>query len=160
MMNKKNQHISWDTYFLALVSLISKRSKDPNTQVGAVIVNDLNQIISTGYNGFPRGIDDNLHSWLREGEWKDTKYPYVVHAELNAILSSKTNVRDCVLYTSLFPCNECSKSIIQSGIKKVIYSNDKYDYMIENKISKQMLKTAGVKLELKKAVEIELKLDD
>ncbi|ARU91425.1 deoxycytidylate deaminase [Spiroplasma clarkii] len=118
-MTKRTNYIDWDTYFLAMVKLIAMRSKDPSTQVGAVIVNDLFQVVSTGYNGFPRGISDDEFPWTREGDWTQTKYPYVVHAELNAILSSNTNVRDCTMYTSLFPCNECSKSIIQSGIKKL-----------------------------------------
>ncbi|ATX70841.1 deoxycytidylate deaminase [Spiroplasma clarkii] len=158
-MTKRTNYIDWDTYFLAMVKLIAMRSKDPSTQVGAVIVNDLFQVVSTGYNGFPRGISDDEFPWTREGDWTQTKYPYVVHAELNAILSSNTNVRDCTMYTSLFPCNECSKSIIQSGIKKIVYSCDKYSDTAEFQVSKKMLTTAGVQLELKPAVEVVLKFN-
>lgn len=157
-MKKRTNYIDWDTYFLAMVELIAMRSKDPNTQVGAVIVNDLKQVVSTGYNGFPRGVSDDDHPWGREGEWEQTKYPYVVHAELNAILASSTNVRGCTIYTSLFPCNECSKSIIQSGIKKVIYSSDKYCGTPKNNIAKKMLLSAGLQLEIKPEVHVTLEV--
>ncbi|AHI53104.1 deoxycytidylate deaminase [Spiroplasma culicicola] len=155
-MQKRKDYIDWDTYFLAMVQLNAMRSKDPNTQVGAVIVNDLKQIVSTGYNGLPRGLNDDLYPWGREGQWEDTKYPYIVHAELNAILSAGKNLRGTIMYTSLFPCNECSKSIIQSGIKKIIYSSDKYEGSVENNISKKMLTEAGIILELKKPVSIKI----
>ncbi|WP_338984592.1 dCMP deaminase family protein [Spiroplasma endosymbiont of Diplazon laetatorius] len=153
-MKKRDNYIDWDTYFLAMVQLNAMRSKDPSTQVGCVIVNDLKQVVSTGYNGLPRGLDDNNYPWSREGELEDTKYPYIVHAELNAILSSKDSVRGCEIYTSLFPCNECTKSIIQSGIKRIIYSSDKYDETVENKIAKKMLKEANVEFVFKKEVKV------
>ncbi|AGR42317.1 deoxycytidylate deaminase [Spiroplasma diminutum] len=156
-MKKRDNYIDWDTYFLAMVQLNAMRSKDPTTQVGSVIVNDLKQVISTGYNGLPRGLNDDNYPWDRQGDLKDTKYPYIVHAELNAILSSKESVRGCEIYTSLFPCNECTKSIIQSGIKKIIYSSDKYIDTIENKIAKKMLDEAKIKYIYKKEIKVELK---
>ncbi len=128
------------------VSLLAgKRSKDPNTQVGACIVSADNIIISTGYNGFPAGCSDDEYPWEREGN--DTKYPYVVHAELNAILNSNgRSLTGATLYVSLFPCNECAKAIIQSGIKEVVYLSDKYDKTDSNNASKRMFGSAGVKL--------------
>ncbi|QEH62085.1 deoxycytidylate deaminase [Spiroplasma chinense] len=158
-MNCRDNYIDWNTYFMAMVELNAMKSKDPNTQVGAVIVNDLKQIVSTGYNGMPRGFNDNDYPWDREGEWQDTKYPYIVHAELNAILSSGHNVRGCYMYTSLFPCNECSKSLIQSGIKKVYFASDKYNGTIENKVSKKMLDDAGISYEKLAKVELSLKIE-
>ncbi len=153
-MKKRKDYIDWDTYFLAMVQLNAMRSKDPTTQVGCVIVNDLKQVVSTGYNGLPRGLNDDIYPWARDGKLEETKYPYIVHAELNAILSSKESVRGCEIYTSLFPCNECTKSIIQSGIKKITYSSDKYEDKIENKIAKKMLKEAKVECTYKREVKI------
>lgn len=125
--------------------LAAKRSKDPNTQVGACIVNGDNIIISTGYNGFPYGCSDDEYPWDREGT--ETKYPYVVHAELNAILNSKgRSLEGAKIYVSLFPCNECAKAIIQSGIKEVIYLSDKYEKNESTAASKRMLNSAGVKM--------------
>ena len=125
--------------------LASKRSKDPNTQVGACVVDENNIIVSTGYNGFPRGCSDDMFPWAREGE--NTKYPYVVHAELNAILNSGgRNLRNSRLYVSLFPCNECAKAIIQSGIKEIIYISDKYLNTPGTIASKKMFDAAGVKI--------------
>ncbi|ALX70519.1 deoxycytidylate deaminase [Spiroplasma turonicum] len=156
-MSKRKDYIDWDTYFLAMVKLNAMRSKDPETQVGAVIVNNFNTVVATGYNGLPRGLSDDDYPWVRDGNFKETKYAYVVHAELNAILSAGANVRDCIIYTSLFPCNECVKSIIQSGIKKIIYSNDKYNLTDQNYVAKKMLKDANVIFEYKKEVIVELK---
>ncbi|WP_339033729.1 dCMP deaminase family protein [Spiroplasma endosymbiont of Cantharis rufa] len=153
-MQKRKDYIDWDTYFLAMVQLNAMRSKDPTTQVGCVIVNNLKQVVSTGYNGLPRGLNDDNYPWSRDGKLEETKYPYIVHAELNAILSSKDSVRGCEIYTSLFPCNECTKSIIQSGIKKITYSCDKYENKVENKIAKKMLKEAKVEYIFKKEVKI------
>lgn len=125
--------------------LAAKRSKDPNTQVGACIVSSDNIIISTGYNGFPYGCSDDEYPWDREGT--ETKYPYVVHAELNAILNSKgRSLEGAKIYVSLFPCNECAKAIIQSGIKEVIYLSDKYEKNESTAASKRMLNSAGVKM--------------
>lgn len=142
---KRTDYISWDEYFMGVALLASKRSKDPNTQVGACIVDENNVIISTGYNGFPIGCSDDEFPWEREGE--NTKYPYVVHAELNAILNASGKVlRGSRVYVALFPCNECAKAIIQAGIKEVIYLSDKYADTPLTQASKLMLKTAGVKL--------------
>lgn len=138
--------ISWDEYFMGLAHLSALRSKDPNTQVGACIVDEDNKVVSIGYNGMPRGCQDNKMPWEREGGFLTTKYAYVVHAELNAILNSPRSVRNCTLYVSLFPCNECAKAIIQSGIKKVIYESDKYNGTDGNIASKRMLNDAGIEL--------------
>ena len=138
--------ISWDEYFMGLAHLSAMRSKDPNTQVGACIVDDERKVVSIGYNGFPIGISDKEFPWEREGGVLETKYAYVVHAELNAILNSKRSLDGCTLYVSLFPCNECAKAIIQSGIKKIIYESDKYANLDNFKASRRMLETAGVEL--------------
>ena len=138
--------ISWDEYFMGISHLSALRSKDPNTQVGACIVDTDHKVVSIGYNGMPRGCADEQFPWEREGGFLDTKYAFVVHAELNAILNSPRSVKDCTLYVSLFPCNECAKAIIQSGIKKVIYESDKYVGTDGNIASKKMLTEAGVEL--------------
>ncbi|MBR6921698.1 MAG: dCMP deaminase family protein [Clostridia bacterium] len=143
---KRKDYISWDEYFMSVALLAAMRSKDPNTQVGACIVGEDKRIISTGYNGFPRGCSDDEFPWDREGE--DTKYPFVVHAELNAILNAGgRNLSGSKLYVALFPCNECAKAIIQAGIKTVVYLSDKYDGTPSVLASKRMLRAAGVKLE-------------
>ncbi len=139
--------ISWEEYFMGLAHLSALRSKDPNTQVGACIVDQDNKVVSIGYNGMPRGCNDEDFPWEREGGFLDTKYAFVVHAELNAILNSPRPVSGCTLYVSLFPCNECAKAIIQSGIKKIIYESDKYDGTEGNIASKKMLQEAGVELQ-------------
>ena len=142
---KRNDYISWDEYFMGIAILASKRSKDPNTQVGACIVSPDNIIISTGYNGMPKGCSDDEFPWARTGEEIDTKYPFVVHAELNAILNANgRDLRGSRLYVALFPCNECAKAIIQCGIKEVIYMSDKYSGTMGNLASKKMLQVAGV----------------
>ena len=139
--------ISWEEYFMGLAHLAGLRSKDPNTQVGAAIIDKDKKVVSMGYNGMPRGCNDEDFPWEREGGFLDTKYAYVVHAELNAILNSPRPVKDCTLYVSLFPCNECAKAIIQSGIKKIVYESDKYDGTDGNIASKKMLREAGIELE-------------
>ena len=132
---------------MGVAMLSSYRSKDPNTQVGACIVNDKNRIMSMGYNGFPSGCSDDEFPWERDGDAYDTKYPYVCHAELNAILNCRgANLESSRIYVALFPCNECAKAIIQSGIKEVVYISDKYANTPGTLISKRMLKSAGVKL--------------
>ncbi|WP_339022371.1 dCMP deaminase family protein [Spiroplasma endosymbiont of Crioceris asparagi] len=153
---EKHSTIDWDTYFLAIVQLISMRSKDPNTKVGSVIVDDLNQVISTGYNGMARGVSDKDYSWSNDQSngIENTKYPFVVHSEANAIVSARRDIRGTKLYTSLFPCNECSKLIIQSGIKEVIYSDNKYKNEVLTIASKRMLKDAGVKMIFKDPVKV------
>ena len=148
MSGKRTNTISWDEYFMGVAVLSSMRSKDPNTQVGACIVSEDRKIIGVGYNGFPIGCSDEDLPWDREGDWYDTKYPYVCHAELNAILNANnpTLLKGATLYVALFPCNECAKAIIQSGIKEVIYLSDKYADTPSTQASKLMLTTAGVKL--------------
>ena len=141
---KRVDYISWDEYFMGIAMLAARRSKDPSTQVGACIVSQENIIISTGYNGMPKGCSDDEFPWGREGE--QTKYPFVVHAELNAILNANgRDLRGSRLYVALFPCNECAKAIIQSGVKEVLYLSDKYADTMLNLASKRMLTAAGVK---------------
>ena len=141
---KRSDYISWDEYFMGVAKLAACRSKDPSTQVGACIVSPEKIIISTGYNGMPKGCSDDEFPWGREGA--ETKYPYVVHAELNAILNANgRDLRNSCVYVALFPCNECAKAIIQSGIKEVVYLSDKYAGTPENLASKRMLDAAGVK---------------
>ena len=150
--------ISWEDYFMGLAHLSALRSKDPNTQVGACIIDSENKVVSIGYNGMPRGCRDEDFPWERQGDFLNTKYAYVVHAELNAILNSPRPVKDCTLYVSLFPCNECAKAIIQSGIKKVVYESDKYDGTDGNTASKKMLNDAGVELvQMDHEVSVELR---
>ena len=147
-MGKREDYISWDEYFMGVAHLSGMRSKDPNTQVGACIVSRDNKILSMGYNGFPIGCSDEEFSWEREGEWLDTKYPFVTHGELNAILNYRGgSLEGTKLYVSLFPCNECAKAIIQAGIKTVVYDSDKYDGTPAVAASKRMLKAAGVVLQ-------------
>ena len=146
-MGKREGYLSWDDYFMSVALLSGKRSKDPSTQVGACIVNKNNIIESIGYNGLPKGCSDDEFPWGKEGETLNTKYPFVVHAELNAILNAKgKDLSGCRIYVALFPCNECAKAIIQSGISEVIYLSDKYANTDSVKASKLMFKCAGVKL--------------
>ncbi len=147
MSNKRLDYLDWDTYFMAVAKLSSKRSKDPSTQVGACIVSDDNRILSIGYNGTPNGFDDDVFPWDRDGHPLETKYLYVVHAERNAILNYRGHRRDFVnakIYVDLFPCNECAKEIIQSGIKEVIYLSDKYSATDEVVASKRLFDACGV----------------
>jgi len=146
MLKKRQDYISWDEYFMGVALLSAKRSKDPSTQVGACIVSDKNKIVGAGYNGLPIGCDDDEFPWEKTGEFLDTKYPYICHAELNAILNNiGMDLKGCKIYTALFPCNECSKAIIQSGITEVIYLSDKYEGNDIFKASKFMLDKASVK---------------
>ena len=158
---KRTDYINWDEYFMGIAMLAARRSKDPNTQVGACIVSDDNIIISTGYNGMPKGCSDDEFPWDRKGENEAaTKYPYVVHAELNAILNaSGRDLRGSRIYVALFPCNECAKAIIQCGIKEVIYLSDKYHDTMLNLVSKRMLDAAGVKFTRMRTELKELVLD-
>lgn len=142
---KRNGYISWDEYFMGIALLSAKRSKDPSTQVGACIVNDENRIMSVGYNGMPKGCSDDEFPWERDGGMLDTKYAFVCHAELNAILNFRGgSLSGCKVYCTLFPCNECAKAIIQSGLKEIIYLEDKYADTDGVKASKLMFKNAGV----------------
>ncbi len=156
-MAKRKDILSWDEYFIGLAHLSAYRSKDPSTQVGAVIVDDDNRVVSIGYNGLPRGCSDDEFPWEREGDILETKYPFVVHAELNAILNSRNSVKDCTIYVSLFPCNECAKAIIQSGIKRIVYESDKYYDTEMVKASKRMLASANVECkQLKETIKIDV----
>ncbi|WP_334640154.1 dihydrofolate reductase [Mycoplasma bradburyae] len=138
--------ISWDEYFMMLAKTSAMRSKDPSTQVGACVVNDKKYVIGLGYNGMPKGLD-NIFPWKREDEDpSSTKYPYVIHAEINAILNTSTIIKDCTLYTNLFPCSNCAKTIVQSGIIEVVYEDNKYEHLPDNKISTFILESAGIKL--------------
>ena len=153
--------ISWDEYFMGIAHLSAMRSKDPNTKVGACIVNSENKILSVGYNGFPIGLNDQKFPWNREGGFKDTKYAYVVHAELNAILNSNVSLKDAICYVTLFPCNECAKVVVQSGIKEVIYLSDKYHGTDATVVSKKIFDVCGVKYRQfeGKSKNIEINLD-
>lgn len=145
MSGKREDYISWDEYFMGVSVLSGMRSKDPNTQVGACIVGADNRILSMGYNGFPNGCSDELFPWAREEKGLKSKYPYVTHSELNAILNYKGgSLEGSKLYVSLFPCNECAKAIIQAGIKTVVYDCDKYKDSDSVIASKMMFDAAGV----------------
>ena len=158
---KRENYLSWQEYFMGIAFLSDKRSKDPVTQVGACIVID-DKIIGIGYNGFPRGNNDDNMPWGKEGEYLETKYPYVVHAELNAILNSNKSVKDATIYVTHFPCNECSKAIIQSGISKVVYFSDKHKDKDSTKASIRMLQNAGIEVEKidLKIEKIDIKFED
>lgn len=142
----RKDYITWDEYFMGIAQLAAARSKDPNTQVGACIVNDEHKIVSVGYNGMPRGVADKDMPWEREGDFLNTKYPYVCHAELNAILNNVANLNGCKLYVTLFPCNECAKAVIQAGIKEIVYASDKYADTDSTKASKTLFNKCGIKL--------------
>lgn len=150
MSEKRADYLTWDEYFVGIMKLSSLRSKDPNTQVGACIVSPDNRILSVGYNGAPNGFPDDDFPWGREGDKLDTKYPYVCHGELNAILNFRGNMRElqgAKLYVHYFPCNECAKAVIQSGIKEVIYSHryDHDNHAEEMEASIRMFNKCGVK---------------
>lgn len=145
---KRQDYLSWDEYFMAVAMLSGMRSKDPNTQVGCCIVSADNKILSMGYNGLPMGCSDDEFPWDREGDDPlATKYPFVAHSELNAILNYRGGSLDgAKLYVSLFPCNECAKAIIQAGIRTVIYASDKYAGAPMTRASRRMFNAAGVTL--------------
>ena len=162
MSKARSNYLRWDEYFMAIAKLSAMRSKDPNTQVGACIVDANNRILSIGYNGAPNGFHDDNFPWDREGPMLETKYAYVCHAELNAILNYRGSRKDlevAKIYVDLFPCNECAKLIIQSGIKEVIYLVDKYKDTDSVKISKKLFDECGVRyypLEIDKKIDINL----
>ena len=162
-LNKnRKDYLTWDEYFMSVAKLSAMRSKDPSTQVGACIASNTNRILSTGYNGAPNGIEDKYFPWDREGEFLNTKYAYVCHAEMNCILSYRGDNKDLEnarIYVDLFPCNECAKIIIQSGTKEVIYLCDKYADTDGVKASKKMFDACGVKykqLNMNKEITIKL----
>lgn len=140
--------VTWDEYFMTIALLSAKRSKDPSTQVGACIVDNENKVVSIGYNGMPRHCDDTKLTW-EKGDDLNSKYLYVCHAEFNAILNTRdgSHLNGCKIYVTLFPCNECAKAIIQTGIKKVIYLSDKYQDQLSTRASKKLFEVAGVEIE-------------
>ena len=153
---KSDNYISWDEYFMGVAMLSALRSKDPSTKVGACIVNQNKRIVGIGYNGLPCGCSDDEFPWERTGGFLDTKYAYVVHAEPNAILNATSDLTGATLYVTLFPCNECAKLIIQSGIKEIVYVSDKYFNTDASKASRKMLEAAGLKLRQLDAPKISL----
>jgi len=148
-VSKRSDYLSWDDYFMAVAFLSAQRSKDPNTQVGCCIVNKEKKIVGIGYNGLPWGCSDDEFPWSRKSESNnplDTKYPFVCHAELNAILNkNEGKLKDCRMYVALFPCNECAKLIIQSGISEVVFYGDKYHNDWQFVASRKMFEAAGIK---------------
>ncbi|MFA6273092.1 MAG: dCMP deaminase family protein [Candidatus Paceibacterota bacterium] len=142
----RSDTISWDECFMRIAKVIALRSKDPSTQTGAVVVNEKNIVVGLGYNGFPRGIDSKDLPWDREGDFEKTKYAYVCHSEENAIYNSNASTEGCKIYCTLFPCNECAKTIIQNGIIEVIYESDKYAGTSITRASKRLFKLAGIKM--------------
>lgn len=154
---KRTDYISWDEYFMGVAKLSSMRSKDDSSQVGACIVNQRNRIVGIGYNGFPIGCSDQEFPWEREGDFLDTKYPYVVHAEPNAILNSSVDLEGSRMYVTLFPCNECAKLIIQSGIKEVVFLSDKYEGTKEDIAAKRLFDSA--KVSYRKLEKFDLRID-
>ena len=144
---KRENYINWDEYFMGIAILSAQRSKDPSTQVGACIVSSENKILSVGYNGMPKNCDDDIYPWDREGDELNTKYMFVCHAELNAILNySGSNLKGSKVYVTLFPCNECAKALIQSGVSEVIYYSDKYSDSFSTLAAKRMFESAGIKM--------------
>ena len=168
MSNQRDDYLSWDEFFIGIAKLAAGRSKDPNTQVGACIVGSDNRILSIGYNGAPNRFDDDKFPWGREGDEINTKYPYVCHAELNAILNFPGNRKDLIgstIYVDLFPCNECAKAIIQAGIDNVVYLSDKYNNTPLNTASKILFDACGVKYrsldkKYQKVLKLSLKPDE
>ena len=160
MSDKRMDYIAWDDYFMGVSLLAAERSKDPSTQVGACIVSDDNRILSTGYNGFPHGCSDDDFPWNRDESLGETKYNFVVHAELNAILNAGgKSLIGSRIFVSLFPCHECAKAIIQSGVKEVVYLSDKYNGTVSDNASKRMLQAAGVKLTKMKPTKAQIVLN-
>lgn len=145
MQQPRANHITWNECFMRMAHVIAERSKDPSTQAGAVIVDERNVVMGLGYNGFPRGVDNGDFPWEREGTFLETKYAYVCHAEENAIYNSSGSVRGGTIYATLFPCNECAKSIIQNGITEVIFESDKYKDVDAFVAARKMFDAAGVK---------------
>lgn len=154
---KREDYINWDKYFMGVALLSAMRSKDPDTQVGCCIVNDENKIIGIGYNGVPKTISDDDLPWNREGDFLNTKYPYVVHAEANALLNSTRDLKNSRVYVTLFPCNECAKLLIQSGVKEVIYLDDKHHDTDVTAASRMLLKMANVSTRQMEKMEVIVK---
>lgn len=144
---KREDYLEWEDYFMAIACLTAARSKDPATQVGACLVNKDKKVVGVGYNGFPTGIDDNVFPWTKGSENPlENKYMYVCHAEINAILNKiSIELKECILYVALFPCNECAKVIIQSGIKEIVYMSDKQAVKNHTIAAKRMFDHVGIK---------------
>ncbi|QBF34482.1 dCMP deaminase family protein [Mycoplasmopsis phocirhinis] len=157
----KNESLYWDGYFMALAKISAMRSKDPNTKVGACIIDGDKKVIGLGYNGMPGGIDDAF-PWTRnsiDNNISKTKYPYVVHAEINAIINAFGKTKNAILYTSLYPCSNCAKTIVQAGIKTIIYENDKYHNTEDAKIARYILQSCGIEsrhLALQTSIEVKV----
>ena len=145
MTEKIKDYLNWDECFIQIAFVMAQRSKDPSTQAGAVVVDQDNIVVGLGYNGFPRGCTDENFPWSREGDFLETKYAYVVHAEENAIYNANKQTNGCKVYTTMFPCNECVKTLIQSGIAEIIYASDKYHDQPAWQAGRKMLEAAGVK---------------
>lgn len=160
MEKPRNDNLKWDEYFMGLAKLSALRSKDPSTQVGACIVDADHKVVSIGYNGMPRGVDDEVIPW-GHGEGLESKYLYVCHAEFNAILNTRDGsaLQGCSIYVTLFPCNECAKAIVQTGIKEVVFEDDKYHHSLEFQASRRIFELSGVKYRryVGRSVEIEVK---
>lgn len=146
VMKPRTSAISWDECFMKIAAVIAQRSKDPSTQAGAVICDPEHVVLGLGYNGWPRGIDQDRFPWERDGDYLDTKYPYVCHAELNAVLNSNASLKGATLYCTLFPCNECAKVIIQKGITEVVYDSDKHNQVPAFQAGRRLLEAAQVKM--------------
>ncbi|MDD4077991.1 MAG: dCMP deaminase family protein [Bacilli bacterium] len=157
MSQKRTDYISWDRYFMGVALLSAMRSKDPNSQVGACIVNQKNRIVGIGYNGLPIGCSDDEFPWDVNDSFLESKYPYVVHSEPNAILNANASVEACVIYVTLFPCHECVKLIIQSGIKEIVYLSDKYNNTESDMAAKRMLEAADIKYRKIQPFRVEIK---
>ncbi|VDL74196.1 unnamed protein product [Nippostrongylus brasiliensis] len=144
---KREGYLQWEDYFMAIAKLAAMRSKDPSTQVGCAIVNRENKVIGTGYNGFPVGIDDDLLPWTKgSANPGENKHAYVVHAEVNAIINKSMNcIEGCTMYTTMLPCNECAKIIIQTRIAEVVFLKDRPIGNWQYDATRRMFDLAGVK---------------
>lgn len=145
MQSPRQNYISWDECFMRMAHVIAQRSKDPSTQAGAVIVNQNNVVVGLGYNGLPRGVDNDKFPWEREGDFLATKYAYVCHAEENAVYNANNSTKNCKIYCTLFPCNECAKTLIQNSIIEVIYESDKYHETDASVAARRLFDAAGIK---------------
>lgn len=155
MYHLNMKRLDWDKYFMALAEVSKLRSKDPNTQVGAAIAGNDKRVVGLGYNGMPKG--DDTFPWGREGEKKDTKYPYVIHAEMNAVLNAKVNISGTTLYTTLYPCSNCAKFVAQAGIKEIVFMDNIYEGTEDQLISKNILDKVGIKVRQMEKIQIEIK---
>jgi dCMP deaminase len=144
---KRKNYLKWQDYFMGIADLSSQRSKDPDTQVGCCIINpNNNHILSIGYNGLPKGFNDDEFLWEDSKDFIESKHSYIVHAEANAILNASDNLEGAEVYVTMFPCNECAKLLAQSKIKKIIYRDDKYLHKDSGKVSKLIFEKAGIEI--------------